>query len=950
MNKRKDDGHSDKVIELLRAHDLFAVDSLFCPKRKNMFCTDKKKRYCNATYLQKEKGRRPKKLDYFFISNRWRSCVTNSTTCWAPSVHRFGKLFDHSLLKITWRWRVKKDANAKRKDFKAMNAEDWSRLNETIGKTLEASRPQGYAQNSKGDIDARLKHMNKSIQAGIDTCVPNKKRLSSIKRKVSERTRNLYEARAQKFSSITAQGGTVTPRLRKRWNRKIRDSSLEDYNAWLSEMTEEMERAHKKGDSETIFRIVKIISGQMVAAGSRSPTVDKNGELILDQEKLAKVWCEFLEEKFKATDAEAERDPYEELGPQLVADSLTEQAFVRALKKLKKGKACGPDEIPAEVWLNCEAAARELYQLLKIIWAREYIPPELVRASFIMLYKNKGSVNDPSKYRCLALLPHAYKILSLIMLERIEKECADFLSDWHWQAGFRPERGCRDNILLLRVLFDQAISQGKKLYVTYIDYSAAFDTVSHKFLDTCLKNAGASRKTRAMFRAIYKAAEGTARVRGLDGKHIYSATFKVRRGVVQGDIISPIFFILAMEQLFRVHDKNPTGVPIGNYLQIGTLGYADDVAITSLTLDAQSTRLTSISKGSREDADMHLNRAKTKMMQVQKQQVRKPTIQEIKDIENEYTYECNFCGRRCKTKRGLHIHMASCDRQHGLTDEVFTIEGIDATFGTPECRWYRVQWEGYKGADTWEPERSLVRQGCEDSIKTFWSRSKHSPCEDFIADPDNVWRCWSCGRGYKTASALSAHITRTHSQRQWRCTTAAKDAQTKLYKEEQQKKEKAICEGEEIDNVWQFIYLGSRFQADGDQLADIKARIALATSTAGKMRGVWAAKTVPLSLKMRIYKTGVCSRLIYGSEGWKLTARACAMLNGANSRMVSRITGKSAHEEASKRTLTFDVVASIRARRLQWVGHILRTKSDDEGNHRIRPCGTSTTILKKEIC
>ena len=295
----------------------------------------------------------------------------------------------------------------------------------------------------------------------------------------------------------------------------------------------------------------------------------------------------------------------------------------------------------------------------------------------------------------------------------------------------------------------------------------------------------------------------------------------------------------------------------------------------------------------------------------------------------------SFCGRRCKTKRGLHIHMASCDRQHGLTDEAFTIEGIDATFGTPECRWYRVQWEGYKGADTWEPERSLVRQGCEDSIKAFWSRSKHSPCEDFIADPDNVWRCWSCGRGYKTASALSAHITRTHSQRQWRCTTAAIDAQTKLYREEQKKKEKAVCEGEEIDNVWQFVYLGSRFQADGDQVADIKARIALATSTAGKMRGVWAAKTVPLSLKMRIYKTGVCSRLIYGSEGWKLTARACAMLNGANSRMVSRITGKSAHEEASVRTRTFDVVASIRARRLQWVGHILRTKSDNDGNHRM---------------
>ena len=67
--------------------------------------------------------------------------------------------------------------------------------------------------------------------------------------------------------------------------------------------------------------------------------------------------------------------------------------------------------------------------------------------------------------------------------------------------------------------------------------------ISHKFLDRSLARAGASRKTRAMFRAIYKATEGMTRVRGLNGQHIYSETFKVRRGVIQGDIISPIFFI-----------------------------------------------------------------------------------------------------------------------------------------------------------------------------------------------------------------------------------------------------------------------------------------------------------------------------------------------------------------------------------------------------------------------
>ena len=91
--------------------------------------------------------------------------------------------------------------------------------------------------------------------------------------------------------------------------------------------------------------------------------------------------------------------------------------------------------------------------------------------------------------------------------------------------------------------------------VVFIDYTAAFDSVSHFFLDEALGEAGASDKSRSVFRSIYENASASVRVRNADGTDTLSSSFPVRRGVVQGDIFSPLCFIVALDCIFLRHDK-----------------------------------------------------------------------------------------------------------------------------------------------------------------------------------------------------------------------------------------------------------------------------------------------------------------------------------------------------------------------------------------------------------
>ena len=146
-------------------------------------------------------------------------------------------------------------------------------------------------------------------------------------------------------------------------------------------------------------------------------------------------------------------------------------------------------------------------------------------------------------------------------------------------AGFRKDRGCRDNILiltsvidyLLRTAEDSARSQG---ILTYIDFTAAFDSILHSYLLNALKSYGVPLKYCRLVKAIYESAQVRVRIQEKSGAKSYSRNIIIIRGVIQGDIPSPICFLIALDKLLKDHGDIERDLKVGNSLLLSDLEFA----------------------------------------------------------------------------------------------------------------------------------------------------------------------------------------------------------------------------------------------------------------------------------------------------------------------------------------------------------------------------------------
>ena len=190
-----------------------------------------------------------------------------------------------------------------------------------------------------------------------------------------------------------------------------------------------------------------------------------------------------------------------------------------------------------------------------------------------------------------------------------------------------------------------------------------------------------------------------------------------------------------------------------------------------------------------------------------------------------------------------------------------------------------------------------------------------------------LWR--TCDLPFSSERAVKIHLGKYHKPSKTQdFSHRLADAAVKRRKLElqQQERQTIICGEEILENVFNFVYLGSVFSADSSQWYDIKRRVAMAMTRSGKLRHIFDSDNISLQLKLRLHRAAVCSVLIYGCESWLMSDRIMRRLNHVNSLMLSRISGKSPRQEARPTTTNFDLIRRIRIIRYKYLGCVLRGK------------------------
>jgi len=199
----------------------------------------------------------------------------------------------------------------------------------------------------------------------------------------------------------------------------------------------------------------------------------------------------------------------------------------------------------------------------------------LNKAHMILLPK-KEDAQAIGDFRPISLTHSIAKLISKILATRLSGELNGLIS--RAQSAFIKRRSIHDNFLYAQNIVRELHRSKKSGLFLKLDIAKAFDSVRWDFLMEVLDQFGFRARWRAWISTLLGSSSTSVLLNGVKGKW-----FRHFRGLRQGDPLSPLLFIIAMEPLQRLFEMAARGGVLtdlgGRSVKLRASLYADDAAI-----------------------------------------------------------------------------------------------------------------------------------------------------------------------------------------------------------------------------------------------------------------------------------------------------------------------------------------------------------------------------------
>ncbi|KAK3552541.1 hypothetical protein QTP86_014452, partial [Hemibagrus guttatus] len=361
---------------------------------------------------------------------------------------------------------------------------------------------------------------------------------------------------------------------KKKWDMDRTEENRQEYKELQRRVKREVSKAKQKAYEELYTRLdsregekdLYRLARQRDRDGKDVQQVrvikDRDGRVLTSEECVQRRWKEYFEELMNEENEREKRVEGVNSVEQKV-DKIRKDEVRKALKRMKSGKAVGPDDIPVEVW-KClgEAAVEFLASLFNRVLESERMPEEWRRSVLVPIFKNKGDVQSCSNYRGIKLMSHTMKVWERVVEARLRK-VVDICEQ---QYGFMPRKSTTDAIFALRILMEKYRDGQRELHCVFVDLEKAYDRVPREELWYCMRKSGVAEKYVRVVQDMYERSRTV--VRCAVGQ---TEEFNVEVGLHQGSALSPFLFAIVMDQLSEeVRQESPW-----------TMMFADDIVICS---------------------------------------------------------------------------------------------------------------------------------------------------------------------------------------------------------------------------------------------------------------------------------------------------------------------------------------------------------------------------------